>query len=62
MLMLYLPILNFLSLFFFGRYFGKIGSVILTVSYSGAAFLLSIFFFCYYVTGQVSGVYFNFGG
>jgi len=60
-LMIYLPILNFLSLFFFGRYFGKTGSVILTASYSGVALLLSIFFFIYYGAQGGFTVYFNFG-
>lgn len=61
-LIVYLPLLNFLSLIFMARYFGKRGSVFLTFFNICLMFLMSIFFFLRMIASEnFFSIHFNFG-
>lgn len=60
-LILYLPLLNFLSLITLSRYFGKIGSKLITFFYIFLTLFLSFFFFIKLLFNEFYSLHFNFG-
>lgn len=61
-LIIYLPLINFFSLIFMSRYFGKRGSILLTFFYTFLMLVISVFFFFRMLENEnFFSIHFNFG-